>query len=122
MTPDRVYPSDFVSAGTAWNIIGCFSAHSARARSRRTYFCTLPVCVRGSRPKTTVFGGHDVGLGSGGAVLQLDEGARRLAPLHVGTRDHGGFEHVGMLVKDVLNLDRGDVLAAGDDDVLGAAM
>ena len=54
--------------------------------------------------------------------LQLDEGARRLAPFLVGLGHHGGGLHRRMLVERVLDLDRGNVLAAGDDDVLGAVL
>src|SRR5499426_2509264 len=54
--------------------------------------------------------------------LELDEGAGRLAPLVVGFRHHGGRLHRRMLVERILDLDRGDVLSAGDDDVLGAVL
>ena len=54
--------------------------------------------------------------------LELDERARRLAPFLVGLRHHGGGLHGRMLVERVLDLDRGNVLAARDDDVLGAVL
>src|SRR3954471_18361731 len=53
---------------------------------------------------------------------KLDEGARRFAPLVVRLRYHGGGLHGGMLVERVLHLDRRDVLAARDYDVLGAVL
>ncbi len=66
--------------------------------------------------------GHDLGLGRRLAGLQLDEGARRLAPFLVGPCDDGGGLDRRVLVERVLDLDRGDVLAAGDDDILGAVL
>ncbi|MCY1506165.1 hypothetical protein D9M68_404040 [compost metagenome] len=51
-------------------------------------------------------------------ALQRDEGARRLAPALVRARHHRRFEHRRMAVQHALDLDGGDVLAAGDDDVL----
>src|SRR4029450_3874718 len=54
--------------------------------------------------------------------LELDEGARRLAPLVGGLgHDRGGSDR-GMLVERVLHLDRGNVLTTGDDDVLGTVL
>src|SRR5665647_3253295 len=52
--------------------------------------------------------------------LEFDESARRLAPFVVGFCHHRGGGDCGMLVKRVLHLDRGDILAAGNDDVLRA--
>src|ERR1700682_1277361 len=52
-----------------------------------------------------------VRIGHGGARLDLDEGARRLAPLRVGLRDDGGREHRGMTVQNILHFKRADVLA-----------
>src|SRR5437667_7362405 len=56
------------------------------------------------------------------AGFQLDEGARRFSPLRVGLRHHGHREDRRVPVKHVLDLERRDVLAAGDDDVLGAVL
>src|SRR5258708_8621583 len=56
------------------------------------------------------------------ARLQLDERTRRLAPLRVGLRDHARGEDRRVPVEHVLHLERRDVLAAGDDDVLGAVL
>ncbi|MPL88378.1 hypothetical protein SDC9_34398 [bioreactor metagenome] len=56
------------------------------------------------------------------ARAQLDEGAGRLAPAFVRAGDDGRFHHFGVLVEHVLDLDRGDVLAARDDDVLRAVL
>src|SRR5687767_1090155 len=54
--------------------------------------------------------------------LELHERARRLAPFFVRLRNNSSSSNSRMLVKRVLDLDRGDVLAAGDDDVLGAVL
>src|SRR5215831_12499603 len=54
--------------------------------------------------------------------LELDEGARRLTPFVVGLGHHGGGPNRGVLVERILYLDRGNVLAAGDDEVLGAIL
>src|SRR5207302_10435898 len=43
---------------------------------------------------------------------------RRLAPLFVWDADDGHLLYGGMAQEDALDLDRGDVLAAADDDVL----
>src|SRR5215472_10454354 len=47
-----------------------------------------------------------------------DEGLHGLAPLGVRYAYHGGLGYRRVLVQAVLDLDRADVLAAGDDDVL----
>src|SRR5665811_1726944 len=52
--------------------------------------------------------------------LEFDESARRLAPFVVGFCHHRGGGDRRMLVERVLHLDRGDILAAGNDDVLRA--
>src|SRR5512139_4069998 len=54
--------------------------------------------------------------------LELDEGAWRLAPFVVVLGNHRGGCDGGVLVERILHLDRGNVLAAGDDDVLGAVL
>jgi len=54
------------------------------------------------------------------AGLELDESARRLAPFLVGLGDDRDDRHRRMPVERLLHLDRRDVLAAGDDDVLRA--
>lgn len=46
------------------------------------------------------------------AVFQGNEGARRFAPLLVGTSDDGNFQHRRMTVQHVLDLDGRNVLAA----------
>ena len=42
--------------------------------------------------------------------------------LSVAGGDHGRLKHRWMPIQSRLHLDRGDVLAAGDDDVLGAVL
>ena len=54
------------------------------------------------------------------AVLQRHERLRPLAPALVGDRHDGALEHRGVRADRLLDLDRGDVLAAGDDHVLAA--
>jgi hypothetical protein len=54
------------------------------------------------------------------AVLERDERLGALAPALVGYRDNRALEHGGMAADDLLDLDRRDVLAAGDDDALAA--
>src|SRR6266550_4838209 len=51
---------------------------------------------------------------------QGDEALRALAPFLIGNRDDRRLEHVGMAHERALDLDCRDVLAARDDDVLGA--
>ena len=112
---------------------GEFVGQSLLACSRSSNFWILPVEVLGSGPNTTVRGALkrasslaavlDQLLGrGGGALAQRDEGARALAPLLVGPGDHGGLQHGRMTVEGALDLDRADVLAAGDDDVLRAVL
>src|SRR5581483_6859292 len=45
-------------------------------------------------------------------------GDGHLAPALVRHAHHGAFHHRRMAVQHLLDLDRGDVLSAGDDDVL----
>src|SRR5207245_1034830 len=52
------------------------------------------------------------------ARLEDHEGMRRLPPLLVRDADDGHLLYGGMAEQDALDLDRGDVLAAADDDVL----
>ena len=52
--------------------------------------------------------------------LEHDAGQRPLGPALVGLRDHRRLEHVRVRHQRVLELDRGDPLAAGLDQVLGA--
>ena len=104
----------------------------ARAISRSRNFCTLPVDVLGISANRMVRGHlNAASLAAPGdqlvrrdalARLELDEGARRLAPFLVGLRHDRRQLHGGMLEERVLHLDRGDVLAARDDDVLGAVL
>ena len=56
----------------------------------------------------------------GGVDVRVEHDERRdeLAPLLVGDADHRDLAHRVVRHQGVLDLDRGDVLAAGDDDVL----
>jgi|SRR3990172_773505 len=56
------------------------------------------------------------------AVLQFDERAGRLAPRRIRLGDDGRGENRGVAIEHVLDFDRGDILASGNDDVLGAAL
>lgn len=71
------------------------SSHCDSSPARSRYFGIFPVEVFGSGPKTTLFGtlkramrerqkSHDLAFRRGGALLQLDVGAGRLAPLGSG--------------------------------------
>ena len=91
----------------------------------------LPVDVRGSsRTKSTDLGALNFAMCSltwpissaWPALLaggQHHERLRPLAPALVRDGDHGDVGDRGMGQQRVLHLDGGDVLAAGDDDVLG---
>ena len=57
-------------------------------------------------------------FGGVGAGAEHDERFDGLTPLGVGHTDDGGFGDGGVLDEGVFDLDRRDVLAAGDDDVL----
>ena len=103
----------------------------ARACSRRTYFCILPVLVLGRGPKTTLLGTLKRAMRSRQKAMMSasvadwsgfegDEGAGGFAPFLAGAGDDGGFEDGGVAVEDVFHLDGGDVLATGDDDVFRA--
>ena len=63
--------------------------------------------------------GDDLVLGRGLALAQLDEGTGRFAPFVVGPGDDRGGGDRGVAGEHALDLQRGDVLAAGDDHVLG---
>jgi hypothetical protein len=99
-------------------------------RSRKTFFCTLPVEVFGRGPKTIRFGALKranwarTWLVSSTAVAGTPSRSatndRDFAPLLVRRGDDRGLEHRRMAGERVLDLDRRDVLAAGNDDVLGA--
>lgn len=56
------------------------------------------------------------------ARLQLDISHRHFTPFVVSTSDHTTGRHGRVLVERILHFDRRDVLAAGDDDVLGAIL
>src|SRR5439155_24295311 len=60
-----------------------------------------------------------LGLREGRVRPERDEGLRTLAPFLARDRDHRRLEDVRMADERLLHLDRRDVLAAGDDDVLG---
>ena len=106
---------------------------ATRARSRRTNFWILPVAVVGSGPNTTDLGALKCASWSRqkamissavafAARLELHEGAGRLAPFLIGPRHHRRKLHRRMPVERDLDLDARNVLAARDDDVLGAVL
>src|SRR3954454_14535718 len=81
--------------------------------------------VEEPQPARVLVGGHalldevaHVVLAGVLTVLEHDRGADLLAHLLVGHRDHGGLGHGGVLVEDLLDLARIDVVAAADDHVL----
>src|SRR5262249_50661506 len=55
-----------------------------------------------------------------GAVVERDERLGPLSPVGMGGADDRALEHGGVGGDGLLDLDAGDVLAAGDDDVLAA--
>ena len=106
---------------------------SARARSRSTFFWILPVAVFGSGPNTTCFGTLKCAMRSRhqwmmsaaltcAPALSVTNAHGRLAPVRIGPRDHGRLHHLRMAIQALLDLERADVLAARDDDVLAAVL
>ena len=73
--------------------------------------------ARCSRQKAMISSAGRRGFG-----LQGHKGAGRFAPHRIGAGDHRRLEHAGVPVEDVLDLDRRNVLAARDDDVLRAVL
>ena len=67
--------------------------------------------------------GNDL-LGGGlvKAFLQFNEGAWRLPPFFIRLGDDGGSQHGRVLVKRAFDLDGGNILTTGNDDVLGAVL
>src|SRR5882724_5279642 len=90
---------------------GCLRQHSEHHVARR---------LEAREVRTAVV--DDLLFGDLRVRFQLDERARRFAPLRVGLRDHCRREHRRVPVEHVLDLQRRNVLAAGDDDVLGAVL
>ena len=64
----------------------------------------------------------DLSLGCRCIWPQFDEGARHLAPFRVRLGHHRRRVHRRMAVQNVFDLDRGDVLAPGNDHVLRAIL
>ena len=103
----------------------------AHSFSRSSNFCTLPVDVLGSSATTsTAFGAlyraiFDLTCSiSSSSVASRVRGEHHerlgpLAPLLVRHPDHGRLDHRRVRRDGLLDLDRGDVLAAGDHHVLG---
>src|SRR5690606_20064148 len=56
------------------------------------------------------------------ALLQGNEGTGSFAPLDVGRCDYRRLQHLRMAIEYLLDLEGGDVLAAGDDDVFRAVL
>src|SRR5262245_1688583 len=63
---------------------------------------------------------QDLVLARGLVLLEHDHQERSLVPFRMLDADHGGLRHRGMADREVLQIDRGDPLAAGLDHVLGA--
>ena len=104
----------------------------APTAARSSNFWILPVEVLGSSPKRTARGTLKPGSSSLqcamiSSAVALQPGlsstkAQGVSPRGIGHRDHGHGGHRGVAVERVLDLDAGDVLAAGDDDVLAAVL
>ena len=62
----------------------------------------------------------DVGFAHAVGVAHLDKGAGHLAPSGIRPCHHRGHQDAGVAVKNVFDLQTGDVFAAGDDHVLAA--
>src|ERR1019366_1016700 len=90
---------------------GDLNIHSCSfALARNSFLRILPVAAPGDQ----LFGG-------GGVVgLEADEGFRHFPPFLVGEGDDGDFGNGGVIGQRLLDFNGGDVLAAGDDDVLHA--
>ena len=108
--------------------------------ARSSVLSSLPVALRGSSATKCTSRGHlkcasrsrhHATISSALGARRSALGARRLcrrvgdhdrddafAPLRVLTADHGGVEHRRVAEENLLDLDRVDVLAAGDDHVL----
>src|SRR5260370_40857424 len=95
-------------------------------------FWILPVDVFGIGPNTTAFGvlKPDIWLRQNAMISASVARALSFSSMNAqGTSPHfeSGFattaeQHRRMLVEHVLDLDRRDVFAAGDDDVLGSVL
>ena len=107
--------------------------YSCLARSRSSNFWILPVDVLGSGPNTTLAGAlkwasrsrHQAMMPASSAVapgFSVTKAQGRSPIALVGHRDHRRLHHRRVAVERLLDLERGDVLAAGDDDVLGAVL
>ena len=101
-------------------------------RARSTPVCTLFAAFRGSASTNSMRRGFlkpdsRAAAKAPSAAVERGAGARHdhrghlLAPLRVRRADDGDVGDVGVRAQDVLHLDRRDVLAAGDDQVLHAA-
>ena len=111
-----------------------FPSRRRCARSRSTFFWILPVAVFGSGAEHDLLRHLEMrdavaapvdDLGGRHALrarLQRHERARRLAPVRIRPRDHRRLHHLRMAVQALLDLERADVLAARDDDVLAAVL
>src|SRR5688572_31608071 len=66
--------------------------------------------------------GYQLAFGRRGAGLERDERNGHFSPFRIGTGDHCGFHHRRMAAQRALDFDRGDVLPARYDDVLGAVL
>ena len=96
------------------------------ASARSSFFDSLPTSVFGSSSRNSISAGSSIlesfsfrkwmqlGRASPLAVLQLDEGLRRLAAIGVGNADHRHLGDGRMLVERVLDPPRIDLEARGD--------
>src|SRR5437870_1808645 len=100
------------------------SLHATLRATSMTAPCTRVAELEGLRDLEASELGPNVSLelwcGDRRPVLEHHERDRYLSPRVVRSRHDGAFHHRGMRHDRVLDLDRADVLAAANDDVLRA--
>ena len=95
-------------------VLADLAGGGARQRAEFDVLGTLEVRQALAAPGDQLFGG-------GGVIgLEADVGLRHFSPFLVGDGDDGDFGDGGVIGQRLLHFNGGDVLAAGDDDVLHA--
>ena len=111
-------PTEAFARARARRTSGSCRSRSSAAGRTRSVFGALKCAIRSRH--------HAIRSAAGDGLRRSDfkrhERARRLAPLRVGTRHHGGLHDLRMAIQALLHLERAHVLAARDDDVLAAVL